>query len=138
MRNIQTQDQTKKIETTRFDEIKLIVVTREDISPGYQVVQSTHSIADFIFEHYAEAKEWKTQSNSIITLSVKTLSDLEKLSNKLARKGSIMTNFLEPDINNELTSFCVYGTPEVRKMLSYLPLTLKKLSLPREKEVEVI
>jgi hypothetical protein len=113
------------------------VVTREDIVPGYQVVQSTHSIADFIFEHPQLAQQWKTQSNSIITLSVKTLSDLEKLSKKLRSKGFAITDFYEPDIDDELTSFCVYGTPEVRKMLSYLPLTLKKLSYGKRKEEEV-
>jgi hypothetical protein len=32
--------------------------------------------------------------------------------------------FFEPDVN-EFTSLCVYGTPEIRKKLSHLPLSLK-------------
>ena len=33
--------------------------------------------------------------------------------------------FYEPDVD-EFTSICVYGTPEVRKILSNLPLILKQ------------
>lgn len=47
---------------------------------------------------------------------------------KLRTKGFVVTEFLEPDIDNELTSICIYGTKEVRKKLSYLPLTLKKFN----------
>lgn len=111
----------------------MVVVTRDDVTPSYQSVQLCHSIADFIFEHPQLAQQWKNKSNSIITLSVKTLSDLEKLSKKLRSKGFAITDFYEPDIDDELTSFCVYGTPEVRKMLSYLPLTLKKFSCEKRK-----
>ena len=125
MKNTQTQGHPKA--ESKYNEIKLVVITREDISPGYQVVQSTHSIADFIFEHPVQASEWKKQSNSIITLSVKTLNDLENLSKKLIKKGYYVTEFLEPDIGDELTSICAYGTSEVRRQLSHLPLTLKKL-----------
>lgn len=126
MKNTQTQEQLKT-KISKYDELKLIVITREDITPAYQTVQNCHSLADFIFEHPVQASEWKKQSNSIITLSVKTLNDLKNLSKKLIKKGYYVTEFLEPDIDNELTSICVYGTSEVRRQLSHLPLTLKKL-----------
>lgn len=121
-----TKPNTVSNSTRNLDETKLVVITHKELSAGYQVVQSTHSIADFIFEHPEQAKQWKEESNSIITLACPNLESLEKLSNKLKKKGYFVTEFFEPDIDNELTSICVFGTPEVRKKLSYLPLTLKE------------
>lgn len=104
-------------------ESKLIVITRSDISDGYQVVQSTHSIADFAFEFPETFSKWKSESNSIICLSVKNEFELQKLYNKYKDlTDSVM--FFEPDID-QFTSVCLYGTPEIRKKLSNLPLALK-------------
>lgn len=104
------------------------MITREDISPGYQVVQSNHSIVDFIFKFPSLSQHWKETSNSIISLSVPTLNELEKLSQKLKSLGYFVSEFNEPDIGDELTAITVYGTPEVRKKLNYLPLALKKFT----------
>lgn len=108
----------------KFQQPKLIIVTRADISSGYQVVQSTHSIADFAHEFPERFKLWKSESNSIIVLSVATEEKLLRLFSKLANKGADIVKFHEPDIENEVTSLCVYGTPEIRKKLSYLSLCL--------------
>ena len=102
------------------NESKLVVVTRSDISPGYQVVQSAHSVADFATERPDQFKIWKETSNSIIVLSVPNEGKLIDLSHKL---GGIL--FYEPDIN-EYTSFGIFGTPDIRKKLRYLPLCLKE------------
>lgn len=104
-------------------ETKLIVITRNDISPGYQCVQSCHSVVDFASEYPKIFDKWKSESNSIICLSTKNENSLQDLYIKLKDiTPSII--FFEPDID-ELTSICVYGTPEIRKKLSNLPLTLK-------------
>jgi len=69
-------------------------------------------------------KQWKSESNSIICLSVKDEKDLLKLYDKLKSETQSII-FFEPDID-EYTSMCVYGTPEIRKKLKSLPLLLKK------------
>jgi peptidyl-tRNA hydrolase len=87
------------------------------------VVQSTHSIADFAYEHPETFGKWKEESNSIICLSAKSQEHLLKLHEKFSRLTPA-TIFFEPDVD-EYTSLCLYGTPGVRKALSHLPLTLK-------------
>jgi len=93
------------------------------MNPGYQVVQSTHSIADFAHQFPEVFSQWKEESNSIICLSVKSEQDL--LKTYLKYKDLTPTiKFFEPDVD-EWTSICLYGTPQIRKKLSHLPLILK-------------
>ena len=112
---------------TKLQETKLVSITRADIAPGYQVVQSAHSIADFAAQFPQEFSKWKIESNSSICLSVKDEQELHKLYEKLQKQDVCMVKFFEPDINAD-TSICIYGTTDVRKKLSGLPLSLKKLS----------
>ena len=107
----------------QIDETKLVVITRSDISPGYQAVQSTHSIADFAFEFPDTFLKWKMESNSIICLSVPNEIELKKLFDKF-KDLTPSVIFYEPDVD-EMTSICLYGTPEIRKKLRSLPLLLK-------------
>ena len=114
----------------QINETKLIIITRSDISNGYQVVQSTHSIADFAFEFPETFSKWKSESNSIICLSVKNEFELQKLYHKYKDlTESVM--FFEPDVN-QFTSLCLYGTPKIRKSLSHLPLALKNKTTENE------
>ncbi len=108
----------------KYEETKLVVITRSDIAPGYQVVQSTHSIADFAHEHPETFANWKAESNSIICLSTQSEETLLKLYEKYKRITPV-TLFYEPDVN-AYTSLCLYGTPKVRKSLSHLSLSLKE------------
>ena len=101
------------------------MVTRNDISHGYQSVQSTHSVADFASVYKKEFDYWKENSNSIICLSVKDEQELLKLFNKY-KKNIPCILFREPDIDNQATSICLFGTPELRKKLRYLPLLGKE------------
>lgn len=109
---------------SKFEETKLVIVTRADIAPGYQVVQSAHSIADFAAQFPQQFQSWKIESNSIVCLSVKDEQELHNLYDKLQKQDAFVVKFFEPDINAD-TSICIYGTPEVRKKLSGLPLSLK-------------
>lgn len=47
---------------------------------------------------------------------------------KLSKLTSV-TKFYEPDLEDQLTSICLYASPEVRKKLSHLPLLGKKPKL---------
>jgi hypothetical protein len=87
------------------------------------VVQSTHSIADFAFEFSEIFSKWKSESNSIICLSVKNEFELQKLYHKYKELTESVI-FFEPDVD-EFTSVCLYGAPKIRKSLSNLPLALK-------------
>lgn len=88
-------------------------------------MQSTHSIADFAYEHPEQFKAWKEESNSIICLSARNEEHLLQLREKF----SLLTQtslFFEPDVD-EFTSMCMYGTPATRRKLSSLPLCLKEV-----------
>ena len=114
------------MQINKFNESKLVVITRQDINPGYQCVQSTHSVADFAFEHPETFKKWKSESNSIICLSAKSEQHLLKLFEKYSQLTKTV-KFFEPDVN-QFTSICLYADSKIRKSLSNLPLTLKKES----------
>lgn len=104
----------------------MVVISRQDITPGYSVVQSAHAIAEFAAEHPQTFAEWKKESNSIICLSVKDEESLLKLFEKLDKKTP-SSSFYEPDVS-AFTAICVYGTSNIRKSLSHLPLVLNKKS----------
>lgn len=89
--------------------------------------QTSHAIADFAFEHPETFKKWKNESNSIICLSAKSETHLLQLFEKYSQITPTV-KFFEPDVN-EFTSICLYATPQIRKSLSSLSLTLKNLSV---------
>ena len=121
------------LQINKFNESKLVIITRQDINPGYQCVQSTHSIADFAYRYADTFKKWKTESNSIICLSAKSEQHLLKLYDKYSSLTPSI-KFFEPDID-EWTSICLYANTEIRKSLSNLPLTLKNKSFTDEKAI---
>lgn len=123
----------EKMQINKFTETKLITITRKDISDGYQVVQTAHCIADFAYEFPTKFKDWKEDTNSIVCLSVKDEEALLKLFEKLS-KLTPCSKFYEPDVN-AYTAICVYGTPEIRKSLSHLPLVLRQQK-PKQNDKE--
>ena len=112
----------------KFQETKLVVIVREDFKhPGYALPQSLHSIADFAYEYPDVFKQWKTESNSVVCLSAKSEQHLLKLYEKYSQLTPAV-KFFEPDVD-EWTSICLYGTSQIRKSLSHLPLALKNKSV---------
>ena len=51
--------------------------------------------------------------------------NLQSLYYKLLDNGATVVAFHEPDIGDQLTSICYYGTPELRKYTDKLNLALK-------------
>lgn len=84
---------------------------------------SSHAIADFAHEFPETFRKWKSESNSIICLSVKDEFELQKLYFKYKNLTETVI-FYEPDVN-QYTSICLYGTPEIRKKLQNLHLLEK-------------
>lgn len=99
----------------------MVIITRCDLTPGYQAQQSTHSISDFQYTFPDVTKHWKETSNSIVLLAAKNEEELDKLFKKLSLFTDVV-RFYEPDLNDELTSICLFATPEIRKKVSHLPL----------------
>lgn len=99
----------------------MVVITRRDLTNGYQSQQSTHSALAFAYKFPNIIKNWEEVSGSIICLQVNNEDELKKLSDKL-KKYTDVVDFYEPDLNDELTSICLYADESVRKKVRYLPL----------------
>jgi hypothetical protein len=61
----------------------------------------------------------------MISLSIQDENQLKKLLKKLQFRDANVVAFHEPDIGDQLTSICFYGTPELRKLTNKLNLALK-------------
>ena len=105
--------------------IKLTVITRRDLTPGAQAVQSAHAAIDFQHQHPEISKQWHTDSNYLVFLAAEDESDLSKYLQKLSKNGIKCTTFKEPDMKNELTAIAVEPSKHVRKICGHLPLALK-------------
>ncbi len=80
-------------------------------------------MADFAVEHPETFQQWKNESNSIISLSVPAEQDLKDWYTTLVEKA-LVTYFVEPDIDDQWTSICLYAEYDVRKLMRSLPLAL--------------
>lgn len=84
---------------------KAYVVVRRDMSPGYQIVQSCHAVAEHEREHPGSMA-----GRTMIVLSVANLEDLRTVANRVNRANlqdehaHPVTMFYEPDIG-EHTAF---------------------------------
>ncbi len=88
-------------------------------------MQTGHSIAEFAHQFPNQFNDWKQDSNYLISLSVDNEEKLQRLFYKLQDNGADIVGFTEPDIDNQLTAICYYGTPEMRKHTDKLDLALK-------------
>ena len=104
---------------------KLIVITRQDLSPGYQAVQAAHAAIDFQHQYPQIAKDWNKNSKYLIILSVENEEKLKKYIRKFQNANLYHVVFKEPDIGNEITAICVQPSEKSRKLTAHLPLALK-------------
>lgn len=107
---------------------KLIVITRRDLTPGYQAVQSAHAAIEFQHEHPEIAKQWNTHSKYLVFLSVENEPELNKYLQKIQFYNLKYTTFLEPDIGNQLTAIAVEPSELTQRLTSRLSLALKELN----------
>lgn len=104
----------------------LLVVTRQDLSPGYQSVQSSHAIVEFSFEHPDLYKNWYNFSKAITLLAVPNEDHLKFLISKITQSGIKFSIFIEPDINNQVTAIAIAPSEQAHKMCSSIPLALRQ------------
>ena len=101
-------------------------MTREDIDPGYQGVQSIHAFRQFVDEHPITEQRWFEESNYIGFLSVPTETDLAMLCDKAETRGIKYSIFREPDIDNEITAIVLEPGEQSKRLCSNLPLALRR------------
>lgn len=111
---------------------KLIVISRRDIIPGYQLTQSVHSSHQFLFEHPELSKDWFLNSNYLVILSVENEKELIDIINKLYQLGITFSKFHEPDLNNELTSISFLSSNVTKKITGGMSLLLKEFNTNKE------
>lgn len=113
------------MKNTQVQELKLVSITRTDLPNGYQAVQSSHSLIDFVIQHPEISKQWNLKSNYLVSLGVEDENHLEQISLKLSKLNIEHQKFYEPDIGNQLTSIAFMSDKKIRRKFSNLPLLLK-------------
>jgi len=107
---------------------KLFVVTRRDIAPGYQGVQSQHALRQFTADHPDLDAEWFTNSNFLAWLSVDDEVELMRLIARAKDHGLRWSVFREPDVGGEITAIAIEPHPKAVELCRGLPLALKELA----------
>ena len=106
---------------------KLYVVTRADLSAGYQAVQSGHAAIQYIFEHPECAKNWFENSNYLGLLAVTNEQELVALVERAQHQEIKFSIFREPDIGNQITAIALEPGVKSKKLCSNLKLALKEI-----------
>ena len=103
---------------------KLYIITRRDISPGYQAVQSCHAMRQFTHEFPVIDQEWFEKSNYLALLSVSDEETLNELYDRALSMGLRVAAFREPDVNDSITAIAIEPCPEAQELCKELPLAL--------------
>lgn len=106
---------------------KLYVVTRRDIPPGYQGVQSQHAAVQFVFDHAERGVDWFRCSNFLAWLSVADEVELMRLIIVAKDNHVRWSAFREPDVGGQITAIALEPGPKTIEMCKGLPLALKEL-----------
>ncbi len=104
---------------------KVFLVTRRDIEPGYQAVQSCHAMRQFTADHPDVDLEWFQNSNYLALLSVANEVELMRLITKASDANLKWSAFREPDVGGEITAIAL--EPSAKDLVKGLPLALKEL-----------
>ena len=102
----------------------ITIITREDLTPGYKVVQSAHAIANFAIEHENQFKQWQQTSNYLCCLETSKLK-IDRIISKLDLLRIKYSVFFEPDIN-DMTAIAIQSISRDlhKKLFKNLKLTL--------------
>lgn len=104
---------------------KLYVITRRDLSPGYQAVQSIHAAQTFAVRFPDINGEWYNMSNYLALLSVVDESALKRLYSRAHKSGLKACAFIEPDIGFKITAIAIEPSKRTKELCKSLPLALK-------------
>lgn len=104
------------------------MVSRRDISFGYQAVQAGHAAIQFQHEHPELAQLWYNKSNYLAFLTVTNEEALEELIRKAESRGIKHSVFREPDMGNEITAVAFEASDDARRITSSCPMMGKEVS----------
>jgi len=104
---------------------KLFLVTRRDIAPGYQAVQSCHAMRQFTADHPEVDNDWFAKSNYLALLSVDNEIELMRLLVAATDAGLRSSAFREPDVGGAITAIAIEPHPKAAELCKSLPLALK-------------
>ena len=102
---------------------RVTIVTRRDLSPGQQAVQSAHAFHQFLAAKYREKRE-VDDSCTLVFLTVQDEGSLGVLTKRAADVAIDVATFHEPDLDNALTAIALgHGARNITKGL---PLALSE------------
>ncbi len=100
------------------------------MTPGYQAVQSIHASTVFSQEHKDIYQHWYDFSQGITLLAVPNEDHLKHLIAQLTQRGIRYSIFIEPDIDNQVTSIAIEPSEAACKLCSSIPLALRQYNTP--------
>jgi hypothetical protein len=103
---------------------RLYLVTRRDLSPGAQAVQSCHVLRLFVEEHTRLERGWFRDSNRLVLLSVADELALQRLLDEASRRALPASGFREPDLGHALTAVALAPGLGSHRLCRDLPLAL--------------
>jgi hypothetical protein len=104
---------------------KLYLITRKDLEPGYQAVQSCHALRQFTADHPEIDHEWYKKSNYLALLSVENEIELMRLLIKAADNNIRWTAYREPDVDGKITAIAIEPGIKSVEICKNLPLALR-------------
>jgi peptidyl-tRNA hydrolase len=106
--------------------MKLYVITRADLPPGAQAVQSAHALREFAATYPDIEKQWYETSNTLIMLEVPTEKDLFQLHLEAGLHNIPVVAFQEPDLNHSVTALALGPSARKLEIVRKLPLALSE------------
>lgn len=83
---------------------KLYILTYRTLPIGYQAIQCSHTLREFVNQFPEHDKKWYKTNNSIILVTCSNYKDFLKLLNKADKLNIQYINFIEPDIGYHITA----------------------------------
>lgn len=97
--------------------MKLYVLVRKDLSTSYRAVQAGHAVAEFLLNG---PRNHSWSNGILIYLGVENEAQLKCWVDRLSLKGIPISQFREPDIDNQLTAIATVAEDKHFKSLQLL------------------
>ena len=105
---------------------KFYIAVRADLSPGLQLAQSVHAMAQFFDEHPTHARSWLHRSNFLVVVAVPDEEALMALATEASLgKELCVTKVNEPDLGDEFTAVALQPGLEAAALCASFPLALR-------------
>lgn len=105
--------------------LKLYIITRSDLPPGFQIAQSCHAAFQFAHDHRDAFDNWLDISNYLVILSASNEASLTSLLRRADMHGIRSSKFKEPDLGDSLTAVALEPGDKTKRLCRSFPLALK-------------